>query len=194
MTPDDERSYFAEAVDKNLITPELVQYLEEGRARETWEISAFVEYFALQRFPALQIFDERVLSDGVPEGWPGRLLDFFRSGSGLTIYLYQYAIIIGTGDAAFSEYSNYTRLLVTLYELYQIHLPKEIARREWGTLAFYGAHERLENVAWAIGRMQGMPVRPTPPSEDAATLYVRLVNLQPGTAWMEAMISRPEPG
>lgn len=172
----------AEEAGAGEIPQALINYLGD----RLYDTSLMVEYFCLYRFPVLQIFDEKLydLNEPPAGGFPGTLLDRYRAESGVTIYVYEHCIMIGTGEMAYMD-GNYTRMLRAMYEVFQTIVPEKIAQQEWKHAAFVATHPKLENVAWVIAKLNNIPVNLMLESTEVETLYHRLSSGdQPGTEWV----------
>lgn len=155
----------------DVLNEDMLNYLMND---DMFNVSLMVEYLCLARFPVIQIFPKHYLEEEPPANYPGRLLNTVRAKSGLTIYVYEYAIILGAGDKAFAEWSNYSRMLKTLPEAFTQHLPN----KNWDEIAFLASHSNLENVAWAMGYYMDLPVGTVAPNLQTQDIMTRLDNVE----------------
>ncbi|GAB4223090.1 MAG: hypothetical protein Tsb005_17000 [Gammaproteobacteria bacterium] len=119
---------------------------------------AMLEYLCLVRFPTIQLFDSALLLEKpFPENYPGELIKTLRAGapSYLIIYIYEHAIMIGVGDMAYAEGSNYSRMYNALHQLAANVLGPYAEK--WSGIAISATHEHLENVAFAILNVHQVP-------------------------------------
>lgn len=168
----------------------LITYLGDTQ----YDTSLMVEYLCLHRFPVLQVFDEKLYdqTEPPPGGFPGTLLDRYRAESGVTIYVYEHCIMIGTGELAYMD-GNYTRMLRAMYEIFQTIVPERIAKQGWKSAAFIATHPKLENVAWVIAKMHNIPLNIMLETDEAEALYRLIAKNEPGKAWVNLSIMQKNP-
>jgi hypothetical protein len=163
--------------------------LEEILKDEKYNPRAMLEYMCLHRYPVIQITDEPIYFGEQETNYPGEFIEKYKTKSGLTVYIYEHAIVIGVADMAFAEYSNYSRMITALYEVYQRTIPEIMKKRDWVHLAFIGTHAQLEDVAWAVAKSLNLPVSELIDTPHAREIYLRITERRPGHNWLKPTLT-----
>jgi|GEM_PF-4414478 len=148
---------------------EIYQYLRD--IDTPYDHMIMLEHWLTKYYPAVQIYDEDHFRENY-EIFPGKLKETFTSAAGLTVYVFEYAIIVGCGEKALAGYGNRSHLIDTLLEVIAEH----VAQTTW-KVRFTATHPIYEGIAWAIGYMYGLEINHTPPSDYAYEVAMRLEGL-----------------
>lgn len=128
-----------------------------------YELRQFIQQLINEHFVWLYLYD----SDKTPES-SGEFQKLIKAKSGWNIYLFENVIMLNAGDKTFAQYGNRGRLLETLREVYQNHVPE----KEWSSIGIKGSDGDNVGRAWLVGKELDMPVATQAPTEIAEINYL----------------------